>query len=106
MNRFIYLAAFIFAGLLTLTACSEGPVRDIEYTIYTTHSSLQMIEGEEIQITASPTTQTFTWKSTDTKVATVSSSGLVRAISDGACFIDITSSEGLKRSIPVDVMTQ
>jgi len=36
-------------------------------------------------------------------VATVSSTGLVRAISDGTCFINITSSEGLRRSIPVDV---
>ncbi len=104
MNRILYLAAFIFAGLLMLSACSYGPERDVEYTIYTTNSTIELIEGEEFQITASPTTQTFTWETTDASVATVSSTGLVRAISDGTCFINITSSEGLKKSIPVDVI--
>ena len=103
MNRFLYRASFIFAGLLMLAACSEGLERNVEYTIYTTQSSIELIEGEEFQITASPTTQTFTYETTDAKVATVSSTGLVRAIGDGTCFINITSSEGLTRPIPVDV---
>lgn len=102
MNRLIYWAS-IFAGLWILAACSDGPDRDVEYTIYSTHSSIELLEGEEFQIVASPTTQTFTWESTDPAVATVSATGLVRAISDGTCFINITSSEGLKRAIPVDV---
>ncbi|MFA7105590.1 MAG: Ig-like domain-containing protein [Dysgonamonadaceae bacterium] len=104
MNRFLYLASFIFAALFMLSACSDGPERDVEYTIYTTQSTIELIEGEEYQITASPTTQTFRWESSDAAVATVSSTGLVRAISDGACFINSTSSEGLKKSIPVDVI--
>lgn len=103
MNRFLFRASFIFACLLMFTACGEGPERNVEYTIYTTHTSIELIEGEEFQITASPTTQTFTYETTDAKVATVSSTGLVRAISDGTCFINITSSEGLTRPIPVDV---
>lgn len=103
MNIFLHRASFIFAGLLMLAACSEGLERNVEYTIYTTQSSIELIEGEEFQITASPTTQTFTYETTDAKVATVSSMGLVRAISDGTCFINITSSEGLTRQIPVDV---
>ena len=103
MNRFLCRASFIFAGLLMLAACSEGPERNVEYTIYTTQSSIELIEGEEFQITASPTTQAFAYETTDAKVATVSSTGLVRAISDGTCFINITSSEGLSRQIPVDV---
>lgn len=101
MNR----VSFFFTGFLILAACSNGPEREVEYTIYSTHSALEMIEGDEFQVTASPTTQTFTWESTNTSVATVNSTGLVRAISDGTCFINITSSEGLKRSIPVDVET-
>lgn len=104
MNRVLYRVSFIFSGLLMLSACSYGPERDVEYTIYTTNSTIELIEGEEFQITASPTTQTFTWETTDASVATVSSTGLVRAIGDGACFINITSSEGLKKSIPVDVI--
>lgn len=103
MNKFLYCASFIFAGLLMLTACSDGLDRNVEYTIYTTQSSIELKEGDEFQIIASPTTQTFTYETTDTKVATVSSTGLVRAVTDGTCFINITSSGGLTRSIPVDV---
>lgn len=103
MNKILYCASFIFASLLMLVACSDGLERNVEYTIYTTKSSIELKEGEEFQIIASPTTQTFTYETTDSKVATVSSTGLVRAVSDGTCFIIITSSEGLTRSIPVDV---
>lgn len=104
MNRFLYRASFICAGLLLmLAACSDGLERNVEYSIYTTQSSIGLIEGDEFQITASPTTQTFTYETTDVKVATVSSKGLVKAIGDGTCFINITSNEGLSRSIPVDV---
>lgn len=103
MNIFFKRASFIFIGLLILVACSDGPERDVEYTIYVTHPTIEMIEGEELQVTASPTTQSFTWETTDASVATVSSTGLVSAISDGTCLVNITSSEGLSRSIPVDV---
>lgn len=104
MNRFLYRASFFFASLLLLATCAEGPERNIDYEIYSTHTTLEMLEGEEFQVTASPSTQTFNWQTTDAAVATVSSTGLVRAINDGTCFINITSSEGLSRSIPVDVV--
>jgi uncharacterized protein YjdB len=103
MNRFLYRTIFVFGALLTLAACADGPERDIEYTIYTTNSTIELLEGEEYQIEASPTEQTFSWETTNPAVATVSTTGLVRAISDGTCFIHIISSEGLSRSIPVDV---
>ena len=104
MNRFLYRASFFLASMLLLAACGEGLERNIEYTIYSTHTTLEMLEGDEFQVTASPSTQTFTWQTTNAAVATVSSTGLVRAISDGTCFINVTSSEGLSRSIPVDVV--
>ncbi len=75
MNRFLYRAFFIFVGLLIFSACADGPERDVEYTIYTTQSSIELLEGEEFQINASPTTQTFTYESTDKSVATVRSTG-------------------------------
>ena len=103
MNMYLYRVSFIFACLFILISCSDGPQRDVEYTIYTTYSAIELIEGEEFQITASPSTQSFIWETSNSAVATVSSTGLVHAISDGTCFINITSSEGLKKSIPVDV---
>lgn len=104
MKSFLHRVSFIFAGLLMLLACGDGPDRNVEYTIYTNKPTIELLEGEEFQFTASPTTQTFTWETTDVNVATVSSTGLVRAISDGTCFISVTSNEGLKKMIPVDVV--
>ena len=105
MKRFlIYATTSIFVCLLMFVGCTKGPDRDIKYILFVNHPSLDMIEGDEIQITASPTEQTFNWESLDTDVATVSSTGLVRAINDGVTIIIVTSSGGLSRTIPVNVV--
>jgi len=89
--------------MLMLAGCSEGPDRDIEYKLYVTHPSLEMTVGDEVLVTASPTDHSFTWETTNPDVATVSA-GLVRATGDGVCYINVTSSGGLSRAIPVDVV--
>ena len=66
-------------------------------------SSLSMTEGEKSQLTAtvSPSNATnkdLTWASNNTSVATVSSSGLVTAISSGSATITATSSDGSKKA--------
>ncbi|NLO38758.1 MAG: Ig-like domain-containing protein [Ruminiclostridium sp.] len=105
-NNFLFQAAYftIFISFLMLSGCAEGPDRDIEHNIFVTHAELNMIEGDEVQITASPTSQSFSWESSNADVATVSSTGLVKAVADGTCFIYVTSNEGLDRTIPVDVV--
>ena len=105
-NRFLIHATCIFVSLLILSSCSEGPTRDIEHILFVTHPSLEMIEGESVQITASPTNQSFTWESTNPSVASVDTWGLVTAHQDGVCFIKVTSSGGLFRQIPVDVRSR
>ena len=104
MNRFLNRTIGVFICLWMFTGCAQGPDREIEYKLYVTHSELNMIVGEKVQITASPTSQTFTWESTDPAVASVTSTGLVTALQDGVCFINVTSSGGLFRAIPVDVV--
>ena len=105
-NKFLFHARciIIFVTCLTFPGCADGPDRDMGHKIFVTHPELNMVEGDEIQITASPTNKTFTWESSNTAVATVSATGLVRAVADGACFIYITGDEGFKRTIPVDVV--
>ena len=72
---YLYRVSFIFACLFILISCSDGPQRDVEYTIYTTYSAIELIEGEEFQVTASPSTQSFIWETSNSAVATVSSTG-------------------------------
>jgi len=103
MKRFLIPASCVLACLMILASCRKGPDRDIEKKIYVTHSSLNLIEGDEIQITASPTDQTFSWQSVNPDIVTVSQTGLVNAIKDGISGINITSSGGLQRTIPVNV---
>ena len=105
-NKFLFHAGSIIICIvcLMLTGCVDGPDRDIEKNIFVTHADLNLIETDVVQVIASPTNQTFTWESTNTSVVTVSETGLVRALSDGTCLIYVTSSEGLKRTIPVDVI--
>ncbi|MDR1171711.1 MAG: Ig-like domain-containing protein [Bacteroidales bacterium] len=103
-KRLSHATCIIIFGCLMFAGCAEGPDRDMEHNIFVTHTELDLIEGDEVQITASPTSQTFTWESSNTAVATVGSTGLVRAVGDGACFIYVNSNGGLERTIPVDVV--
>jgi hypothetical protein len=82
--------------------CSETQVQEVEKNIFVDHASLSMFVGEDVQIIASPTNETFSWESDDAAVATVSSSGEVRAM--GAGETNITVSYGnVQRIIPVAV---
>jgi hypothetical protein len=100
MKRFFIQATCILVGLLMFAGCRKGPDRDIEKRIFVNPASLDMFVGEEVQITASPASETFTWESEDQAVATVSLTGEVRAVGAGETNI-IVSSAGLRREIPV-----
>ncbi|MDR1518047.1 MAG: Ig-like domain-containing protein [Dysgonamonadaceae bacterium] len=83
-------------------ACAEGPDRDIEQDLYVNYLSLSLFVGDEVTVTASPTTgTTFGWESENTSVATVSG-GAVRAIGEGETNIIVTGN-GVTRTIPVVV---
>ena len=100
MNRFLNRTIGVFIGLWMFTGCAQGPDREIEYTLYVTHPELNMIVGEEIQITASPTSETFTWESSNENVATVSQAGEVRATGVGDTYILVSSNN---ESVPVQI---
>jgi len=103
MKSFLNQTTGIFACMLMLAGCIKGPDRDIEKRIFVNHTSLEMFVDDKIQITASPTNETFTWKSEDASVATVGSSGEVRATGLGETNI-IVGYGDLQRSIPVKVI--
>ena len=98
MKRFLIQATCI----LLLTSCVKGPDRDIEKRISVNHPALELFVGDAIIITASPTSEIYTWGSEDVAVATVNSSGEVHAISEGETVITVRNGE-LQRQIPVKV---
>lgn len=109
-------ASLLSAFALVVVACSGGdttaPVvaAPVSTVVFTTEPSQFMVKGATQQLTAVPrdangaslTGRTITWASTNTSVATVSSTGLVTAIASGLTSISATS-EGRAASFPLRV---
>ena len=71
--------------------------------------SLNVGESKTLSATVSPsnaTNKTVTWSSNDTNVATVSSSGVVKAVSPGVCTITAKASGGQTASVVVIVRNE
>ena len=102
MKRFLIQATYIFIFLWMFASCIQGPDKFVEKIIFVTHPALDMFVGEEVLITASPTLETYTWKSADDAVATVNSTGEVRAVSEGVTIITVSCGD-VRREIPVSV---
>lgn len=64
-------------------------------------------ETKKLTLTVDPsdTTDTFTWKSNDKKIATVDENGVVTGIERGSTFVTVTSSRGLMATCVVTVLT-
>jgi hypothetical protein len=102
MKKFLKCTASILAGLCVFAACSDDSNNEVEeVTIFVDHSSLDLFVGEQVKITASPTGETFEWKSDNPAVATVSA-GLVIAVGEGTTSI-VVSCRDAKLTIPVSV---
>lgn len=86
----------------------EGdPVEPKSVTI-TTGKSAELEAGKKLQLETSLkpefATTTFTWKSSNKKVATVNSKGLVKAVAKGQATITVTTKNGKTASIKVKVV--
>src|SRR6266850_1684283 len=101
------LASGVVAGSATITATSEGQSGTSAITVTTvpvasvtvSPASASVPEGQTVQLTATPksangnplTGRTITWSSSNTSVATVSSSGLASGVVAGSATITATS---------------
>lgn len=91
----------MFTELLRLSIKVDGAIPDTVnvtgVTISPSTLNLDIDETSQLTRTIEPinaTDRTGVWSSNDTDVATVSSSGLVTAISDGTCTITFTTNDG------------
>jgi len=86
--------------LLGLKGCDDYAKKDIKYNATPNVTSVNMFVDETFQLRANPANVTFTWTSSDEKVAKVNSSGLVTAVGRGTA--DITARAGdLSCTVPV-----
>jgi hypothetical protein len=83
----------IFCAVLLGLAygCTQYPVYEITNPPFVNKTSLNMYVGDEEQLTASPVGENFVWSSDNEEVASVSQTGLVKAISEGFSSIVVKS---------------
>lgn len=97
----------LLAGCCNSDWVWDGEVLDV----YIETDDVSMVVGESMQldwtvITTGIRSQAVTWSSSDSSVATVSPSGLLTAVAEGVCEVEvISSSDATKRdSITVTVL--
>ncbi len=76
-----------------------APVLVEKVTINTTSLNLQIGKTAQLTATVSPTTasnKSVTWKSSNTSIVSVSSTGLVTAVGNGTATITVTTADGAK----------
>ena len=107
-SLFRRIVVLILAAAVVLG--SAGPVRAAEKAKVTVTGPLEVAPGASVRLKASVTPadadQAVTWKSSDKKIATVSSSGRVKGIAPGKVKITATSvkDSSLKKTVTVTVM--
>ncbi len=89
-DKFVKITLWLFF-LGSLSGCYKYDVIEEETNIYVNRQSLSLFVGEQIQLTASPLEGTYNWSSEDTKVATVTSGGLVQVVGEGTTDIVVSS---------------
>ncbi|WP_238917001.1 Ig-like domain-containing protein [Clostridium sp. YIM B02555] len=65
---------------------------------------LAILDSQQLTATTTPAGAQVTWKSSDTSIATVDSTGKVTAMKDGTCTITATTSDGLTATCVVTVI--
>ena len=87
---------------------SETPIANPVTRLSIEQGDQELFIGDELQLSfvANPENHdetTFTWSSSNEKLATVSSTGLVTAVGEGSAQIFVTAENGVKASIVVTV---
>jgi hypothetical protein len=102
MKKILRQTVSILACMWLFAACSDDAKNETPVTISVDRASLEMFVGDVEVITASPTSETFEWKSNNPAVATVSG-GTVTAMGAGETSIVVSCRDAKEVTIPVTV---
>lgn len=101
MNKIVKTVAYLFL-IGCFSGCDPYERTAVEQSIYVNHQSVNMLVGDQLQLTASPTEVTYSWVSEDPTVVTVNASGLVEAMGEGSTNI-IAYHDDIQVKVPVTV---
>ncbi|MDR1340160.1 MAG: Ig-like domain-containing protein [Prevotellaceae bacterium] len=99
-----YFSIFHAAILCLLCGCARYPAYEITNPPFVNRTSLNMYIGDTVQLTASPLGESFVWSSENAEVASVSLTGMVKALGEGLSSITVKSSGG-EANVDVRVRT-
>ncbi|KAA6342734.1 hypothetical protein EZS27_009537 [termite gut metagenome] len=100
-NNFIHnLCIILFIS--SLSGCLKYPAYEVTNPPFVNQTSLEMYVGEQREVVSSPVSANFKWTSKNVTVATVSQTGIVKAIGEGATTI-IVESDNDQKTIDVRV---
>jgi hypothetical protein len=103
MNEMKTSNIFYTVFLILVCGCTQYPAYEVTNLPFVNKTSLNMYVGDEVQLTASPVGENFVWSSENEKVASVTQTGLVKAISEGLSSIIVKSAND---EVRVDVIVR
>jgi hypothetical protein len=88
-SKYFNIFCIVLLGLAY--GCAQYPAYEVTNPPFVNKMSLNMYVGDEEQLTASPVGKNFVWSSDNEEVASVSQTGLVKALSEGLSSIVVKS---------------
>lgn len=93
VKSYFYVFYVIALTSMLYSGCADYPAYEITSLPFVNKTSLEMYIGREEQLFASPITKNFTWSSNNESVASVSQTGLIKALAEGLATITVASSD-------------
>ncbi|TJZ60769.1 carbohydrate-binding protein [Sphingobacterium olei] len=106
MNKHILRYSVVLVLVLLIEGCNKYERTEVVPQIYANKSLINGFVGLEVQLTASPTdgTYAFQWTSEDPEIATVTSTGLVKLISEGSTTVVLSAGDIKQRILVTSLM--